>query len=88
MALIIRNRTIRPSTRDPKSPYRIKVENAQPDDDVVIFIDHESADFRAIYKCNGEVFSKADSIHFRVEDNGGDIQLEWRAGVSEMLVKV
>ncbi|MBT2161318.1 hypothetical protein [Zobellia barbeyronii] len=68
MSVIIRNRTIRPSTRDVKSKYRIQVTNAMPEDEIVVFIDHESADFRAIYKCTGAFFQEKDSIYFKVED--------------------
>lgn len=77
MAVIIRNRTIRPSTRDTESAYRVKVENAKPDDEIIIFIDHESMDYRSIYKCTGELFQKSDSIYFRVEMENGKVQIKW-----------
>ena len=77
MSVIIRNRTIRPSTRDSNSLYRIKVENAKIDDEIVIFIDHESKDFRSIYTCTGELFQESDSIHFKVEDENGDFFIKW-----------
>lgn len=77
MGVIIRNRTIRPSTRDANSPYRIKVENAKLGDEIVIFIDHESMDYRAIYKCRGDLFQESDSIHFKVEDENGGFFIRW-----------
>jgi hypothetical protein len=78
MSLIIRNRTIRPSTRDINSAYRIKVDNARPDDEIVIFIDHESMDFRTTYKCTGELFQVTDSIYFKVEDDNGKLNIIWK----------
>lgn len=78
MAVIIKNRTIRPSTRNIKSAYRIKIVNANPEDEIVIFIDHESQDFRAIYKCTGALFQETDSIYFRVVENGSSIHINWR----------
>jgi len=78
MSLIIKNRTIRPSTRDVDSAYRVKVNNAAPNDEVVIFIDHESMDFRTIYKCTGELFQDSDSIYFKVEDDNGKLNIIWK----------
>ena len=80
MGVIIKNRTIRPSTRNPDSAYRIQVRNAIPDDDIVILIDHESMDFRSIYKCTGEVFQESDSIYFKVESEEGKISINWPRG--------
>ena len=80
MSLIIKNRTIRPSTRNANSAYRIKVANAKVDDEIVIFIDHESIDYIAIYKCTGELFQDTDSIYFSVEeDNIGKLIINWKS---------
>src|SRR5690606_37940698 len=68
--LHLRQRTIRPSTRRPDSPYRVKVEDASSDDLVVIFIDHESMDFREIYHCRGSAFHNgSSSVTFRWNNN-------------------
>lgn len=77
MAIFIKNRTIRPKTRNKDSTYRIKVENAHPEDVIIIFIDHESKDYRSIYKCNGDLFQNTDSIYFKVEDDKGNLQIKW-----------
>ena len=77
MSLIIRNRTIRPSTRDINSHYRIKVDNANLDDEIVIFIDHESMDYRTIYKCTGELFQYSNSVYFKVEDLNSKLIIKW-----------
>lgn len=77
MKTLIRNRTIRPSSRKLNSAYRIKVENINNDDEVVIFIDHESKDFREIYLCTGELFKKSDSIYFKVRESEDQINIIW-----------
>lgn len=87
MSLIIRNRTIRPSTRDANSAYRIKVNNAKADDEIVIFIDHESIDFRIIYKCTGALFQESDSIYFKVEELNGKIIIVWRKDKTPELIR-
>ena len=80
MGAIIKNRTIRPSSRKPDSAYRVQVKNARPEDQIVIFIDHESMDFRSIYKCTGELFQESDSIYFKVESLKGEISINWMKG--------
>lgn len=87
MSLLIKNRTIRPSTREANSSYRIKVPNAKPDDEVVIFIDHESMDYRTIYKCTGELFQETDSIYFRVEMVNREVLIKWGANKEPEKVK-
>ena len=77
MQIIIRNRTIRPSTRKADSAYRVKVEKAKPEDYIIIFIDHESMDYRSIYKCSGELFQKSDSIHFKVKMSNDVPIIHW-----------
>ena len=81
MSIIIRNRTIRPSTRAKNSAYRIRVENAQKEDRIIIFIDHESKDFRKIYKCTGVLFQDSDSIYFMAEEEGERITINWRGKI-------
>jgi hypothetical protein len=77
MKTIIRNRTIRPSSRKVNSAYRIKVENIKNEDEVVIFIDHESRDFREIYICTCEVFKNSDSIYFKVIEKDNKVNIIW-----------
>lgn len=87
MAVIIKNRTIRPSTRNLKSAYRVRVVNAEPDDTVIIFIDHESMDYRSIYKCSGELFQENDSIHFKVLIKDNTINIRWQSGKIPELIR-
>jgi hypothetical protein len=79
MTLHLRRRTIRPSTRKPESPYRIKVAGASPNDLVVIFIDHECGDFREIYHCRGSAFrNKSASVSFKWVEH----RVDWMGEIS------
>jgi len=78
MKIHIRNRTIRPSTRKEQSKYRIQVKKASVNDLILIFIDHESKDFRVIYKCNGSLFENTDSIYFIDISTEGNIEILWK----------
>mgnify|MGYP000657493903 CR=1 FL=1 len=77
MSAIIRNRTIRPSNRKADFSYRVKVANVKIEDEIVIFIDHESRDFREIYICTSELFQNSDSIHFKVTEDENNIKIIW-----------
>ncbi|WP_300024336.1 hypothetical protein [uncultured Maribacter sp.] len=87
MSVIIRNRTIRPSTRNVKSAYRIQVTNAKPENLIIIFIDHESADFRVIYKCTGAFFQERDSIYFKVKVINNKPTILWSGSNEPELVR-
>ncbi|WP_156125329.1 hypothetical protein [Cellulophaga sp. Hel_I_12] len=65
--------------------YRIKIDNPLPDDDIVIFIDHESRDYRRIYKCKGEFFGKSDSLYFSIEEENNRILIKWRNSEPELI---
>ena len=78
MAEIIRNRTIRPSTRLEKSKsYKIDTKNVSRGDILVVNIDHETISFRKSYKFNGSDVAHKDSISFRVIDYGTSIDISW-----------
>lgn len=75
---IIRNRTIRPSTRQETSKsYKINTKNISRGDILVVNIDHESKPFRKSYKFNGSDVAHKDSISFRVTDFGTSIDISW-----------
>ena len=58
MAKIIRNRTIRPSTRDEKSKsYKIDTENVGAEDMLIVNIDHESNTLKRSYLFDGNKVS-------------------------------
>ena len=78
MTEIIRNRTIRPSTRLEKSKsYKIDTKTVSRDDILVVNIDHETKAFCKSYKFNGSDVAYKDSISFRVNDYGTSIDISW-----------
>lgn len=78
MTEIIRNRTIRPSTRLEKSKsYKIDTKAVSRGDILVVNIDHETKPFRKSYKFNGSDVAHKASISFRVNDNGTSINISW-----------
>lgn len=78
MTEIVRNRTIRPSTRLEKSKsYKIDTKTVSRGDILVVNIDHESKPFRKTFKFNGSDFAHKDSISFRVNDFGTHIDISW-----------
>ncbi|MGV8134809.1 MAG: DNA-deoxyinosine glycosylase [Mangrovibacterium sp.] len=78
MTEIIRNRTIRPSTRLEKSKsYKIDTKTVSRGDILVVNIDHESKPFRKTFKFNRSDVAHKDSISFRVNDFGTHIDISW-----------
>ncbi len=78
MTEIIRNRTIRPSSRLEKSKsYKIDTKNVSKGDILIVNIDHESTPFHKTYKLNGADVYLKDSISFRVNDFGKSIEILW-----------
>ncbi len=78
MTEIIRNRTIRPSTRLEKSKsYKIDTKTVSRGDILVVNIAHESKPFRKTFKFNGSDVAHKDSISFRVNEFGTHIDISW-----------
>jgi hypothetical protein len=78
MAEIIKNRTIRPSTRGETSKtYRVHTESVSYDDILIVNIFHEAKKFSKTYKFNGADIAHKNSIHFKVIDNGHSININW-----------
>ena len=78
MAEIIRNRTIRPSTRLEKSKsYKIDTKKVSHNDILIVNIDHETKPFRKTYRFKGSEVAHKDSISFRVNDFGTSIDVSW-----------
>jgi hypoxanthine-DNA glycosylase len=78
MIEVIRNRTIRPSTRLEKSKsYKINTKTVGRGDILIVNIDHESKAFRKTFKFNGADVAQKDSISFRVTDFGTSIDVNW-----------
>lgn len=78
MAEIIRNRTIRPSTRLEKSKnYKIDTKTVSHNDILIVNIDHETKPFSKLYKFKGSDVAHKNSISFRVIDFGTSIDVSW-----------
>lgn len=77
MAEIIRNRTIRPSTRSASSAYKVKTDNVGSGDILIVNIDHENGGFNQSYTFKGAELAGRDSIHFKIKVTPGKILIEW-----------
>lgn len=78
MAEIIRNRTIRPSSRQEVSKsYKIDTKKVNDGDTLTVNIDHESENFNKTFKFKGSDVSTKNSIHFIVNDFGHRIEISW-----------
>lgn len=78
MAEIIRNRTIRPSTRMETSVnYRVHLDGITPSDTLIVNIRHESKSFSKSFKFKGSEVLKKKSLGFKVIDDGKQIIIKW-----------
>lgn len=77
MEVLIRNRTIRPSQHDSDMIYKIPVSDAGINDLIIIFIDHESKDFREIYWTTGELTQGIEEISFQIDGATEDLKIVW-----------
>ncbi len=78
MPEIIRNRTIRPSTRkDSSVNYRVHINGITDGDTLVVNINHESNTFRKTFTFRGRDVIKRKSLGFRVSGTGRKIIISW-----------
>jgi len=78
MTEIKRNRTIRPSSRLEKSKsYKIDTKSVSCGDILLVNIDHESKPFNRTFKFIGSDLANKNSISFRVNDYGTNIDISW-----------
>lgn len=78
MADIIRNRTIRPSTRlETSVNYRVHLDGVSPSDTLIVNIKHESKSFSKSFKFKGSEVLKKKSLGFKVFDDGKQILINW-----------
>jgi hypoxanthine-DNA glycosylase len=78
MTEIIRNRTIRPSSRLEKSKsYKIDTKQISSGDTLTVNIDHEGKPFHKTYRFTGSNIANKDSISFRVNEFGNSIEITW-----------
>ena len=78
MPQIIRNRTIRPSSRlETSKNYKIDTKAVERADTLIVNIDHESKPFQRTYHFEGNDVADKASISFRVVDWGTHIEITW-----------
>ncbi|MEO4005933.1 hypothetical protein [Flavobacterium sp. CAU 1735] len=78
MAEIIRNRTIRPSTRKKTSfNYRVDIAKVLRDDTLIITITHETLPFKKTFYFDGKEIANKNNISFRVSDITDQIKIIW-----------
>jgi hypoxanthine-DNA glycosylase len=88
MATIIRNRTIRPSSRLEKSKsYKIDTKIVVSGDTLIVNIDHETKSFCKSYTFDGKDVKDKDSINFGVNDYGTHIEISWSGAIPKGLSK-
>ncbi|MCK5604887.1 hypothetical protein KAR91_23555 [Candidatus Pacearchaeota archaeon] len=73
MAIIQRTRTLRPSTRKPKSVYKVDTKNVKKDDNLklIIFMEGEPTRFLGEFHFDGSNLTEQESIHFRADAIAG-----------------
>ena len=78
MPEIIRNRTIRPSTRKGASVnYRVHINGISNGDTLVVNIMHESLPFCKTYIFKGGDVLQKKSLGFKVMNDGTGISIQW-----------
>ena len=78
MSEIIRNRTIRPSSRlESSKSYKIDTKAVSSGDTLIVNIDHESKPFKKTFTFRGSDVAHLNSIHFKVHDFGTHIEISW-----------
>lgn len=69
MAIIKRNRTLRPSSREPQSTYKIDTSKVGIDDTLYVTITHEdNAEFKEVYIFEGKDLVDKNSIHYSYDE--------------------
>jgi len=78
MAEIIRNRTIRPSTRKKSSVnYRVDISKVMKGDTLIVNISHESQPFKKSYYFEGNTVAERNNLSFRISHYGNSIEIVW-----------
>lgn len=79
MPIVVRNRTLRPSTRKPSSSYKINTERVGASDTLRIEIDHEDnpEHLLFVFEIPGSEVAYKDSIHFKATGRGTDWNITW-----------
>ena len=88
MGTITKTRTLRPSSREKESPYRVHVDDVSVDDSLIVIIYHEdnleSELFR--FRFNGTDLEEKNSIHFRAVEKDGGWDIVWSKNLNPIQV--
>ncbi|SMP38277.1 DNA-deoxyinosine glycosylase [Anoxynatronum buryatiense] len=75
---VVRNRTIRPSTRlETSKSYKIDTRKVSTNNTLIVNIDHEAKPFQKSYKFKGSDVAHRNSISFRVDELESPIRITW-----------
>lgn len=78
MAVILRTRKIRPSTRKPTSiNYRVAIAKVGREDVLEVEVSHESNSFLKTYYFHGKDIAHKDNISFRVIQELPEVKILW-----------
>ncbi len=87
MAVIVRTRKIRPSTRKSTSVnYRVEISKVGKDDVLEVEISHESNSFLRTYYFHGKAIAHKNNISFKVIKEVPEIEIMW-SGATPFKVK-
>lgn len=87
MAVIVRTRKIRPSTRKSTSVnYRVEISKVGKDDVLEVEVSHESDSFLRTYYFHGKAIAHKNNISFKVIEEVPEIKIVW-SGASPFKVK-
>ncbi|MGF6854329.1 hypothetical protein [Paraburkholderia sp. CI3] len=71
MAVIERERILRPATRNPKSAYRVELPNLAPDDSLRLTIRDLHGNLVQIREFSARELDGSKSLYFRAKQDGG-----------------
>ncbi len=80
MSEIIKNRTIRPSTRlESSTSYKVNTSRVTRHDTLIVNVHHEDGTEVGTYRFNGQDVADRNSIHFRVSETSSGLSITWGA---------
>ena len=78
MAIITKNRVIRPTTHDPSGSYRVNCDKVGTGDTLRVNITHESDPaVHFIYEVDGREIENLNSLHFKAALVNGHWEISW-----------
>ena len=88
MAIIKKSRTLRPSTRQPSSLYRVNTDKVGPADRLQLTIYHEKEPgIVGVFEFEGKDVSGKNTIHFAALQQNGKWEIRFKGGVNPIKSK-